>query len=257
MVTSRLLSSFFLRGIIVIPTCTGLVCAIPEVGIVIFGHVLKDDLTSQVWMSHATAMLMMPLNVELWTLVELHGTLCGTFDGDIIIVVFVLAGWLAVISDLVSGRCVVLRVKQPVCVLHVVALFTKLVVGSSWTVQVHVRIGRPDRCEQQGRNYSEGHDCHGSKWWRQVLPRDCWAWALQAKDRKCFRWCDQQTCFIMVQSGQRLFGLKSEVSLFSEQKVVQFHFGKWPIISLYSLKPRSMLPVPGMFSLLVSCIHQF
>ena len=171
MITSGYLCSLLLCRIIIISTCAVLVCAIPEIGIVIFCHVLKDDLASQIRMPHTTAMLMMPLNVEFRPLVELHGTLRGTFDCDIVVVVFILAGWLAVISDLVAGRSVVLWIKQPVGILHIVALFPKLVVWSSWTVQVHVRIGRPNRCEQQGHNYLECHDCHGSDWWRRVLLR--------------------------------------------------------------------------------------
>mmetsp|Transcript_61341 Transcript_61341/g.134302 ORF Transcript_61341/g.134302 Transcript_61341/m.134302 type:complete len:327 (-) Transcript_61341:16-996(-) len=161
-------SCFLFSGIIAIAPSAVLVSAIAHVGIVSIRHVLEHDLAPQVWMPHATAMLHMPLQIELRPLVELHSAFSCTFHRNIVVVVSILAGWLAVISDLVSGRCVVLRVKQPVCVLHVVALFTKLVVGSSWTVQVHVRIGRPDRCEQQGRNYSECHDCHGSKWFEMV-----------------------------------------------------------------------------------------
>mmetsp|Transcript_49178 Transcript_49178/g.114762 ORF Transcript_49178/g.114762 Transcript_49178/m.114762 type:complete len:340 (+) Transcript_49178:3289-4308(+) len=76
--------------------------AIAKRRIVSVAHVLQNDLAVQVRMTNSTSMLIVPFDVELRTLIELHGSEGRAFFGDIIIVVLVLAGRLAVIPNLVA-----------------------------------------------------------------------------------------------------------------------------------------------------------
>jgi len=126
-VSSRRLGGPLLRGIVVIATGCVLACAIAKIAILFFIHILQNNLALQVRVANATAVLVMPFDIQLGALIELHGPLRGTLLSHIVVVVAVLAGGLAVISDLVSRSGVVLGVKETIGVLHVVALLAQLV----------------------------------------------------------------------------------------------------------------------------------
>ena len=149
-----------LGGVLIVTTCGVLVRAIPEIGIVGVGHVLQDDLAVKVGMTHAAAVLHVPVDVEFGALVILHGPFGGTLLRHVIVVVLVLARWLAIVADLIARGCIVLRVEQAIGVLHVVALLTQLVVGASGAVEVHVSLHKLAEAQQDG----ERAKCHGAGW---------------------------------------------------------------------------------------------
>ena len=160
-VSSRSLCGPLLGGIVVIATGSVLACAIAKIAILVFIHILQDYLALQVRVASATAVLVMPFDIQLGVLIELHGPFCSTLLSHIVVVVPVLAGGLAVISDLISRSGVVLRVEETIGVLHVVALLVQLVVGATRVVQVHVGLDRAYPQQQHpGRSSRHG----GSHW---------------------------------------------------------------------------------------------
>mmetsp|Transcript_7474 Transcript_7474/g.13029 ORF Transcript_7474/g.13029 Transcript_7474/m.13029 type:complete len:538 (-) Transcript_7474:219-1832(-) len=101
-VSPRHFGGLLLCGSVVITAGRVRACAIAQGRIVGFAHVLQDDLTTQVRVPHAAAMLHVPVDVQLRALVELHGTQSRPFHRYIIVVVPVLTGRLAIVADLIA-----------------------------------------------------------------------------------------------------------------------------------------------------------
>mmetsp|Transcript_136410 Transcript_136410/g.291319 ORF Transcript_136410/g.291319 Transcript_136410/m.291319 type:complete len:216 (+) Transcript_136410:3586-4233(+) len=127
-------------GLIPAPSCVLVATfgAIPKTYVVLTRHVLYNDLATHVGMANTTAVLCMPLDVELGALVEGHDALHRPRLCFIIISVGVLADRLAVVPDLVTTLPIVLRVEEAIVVLHVVALLRELVVGAAGVIQIDI-----------------------------------------------------------------------------------------------------------------------
>mmetsp|Transcript_51188 Transcript_51188/g.146141 ORF Transcript_51188/g.146141 Transcript_51188/m.146141 type:complete len:240 (+) Transcript_51188:477-1196(+) len=131
-----------------LPACRVLVAtlrAIPEARVVVLGHVLEDHLAAHIALPKPTAMLHVPLHIELRALIEGHHALHCTPRGCIVVAVTVLADRSAVVTNLVARLIVVLRVEDAVCIVHRVALLGKLVVGASRVVQVDVSLAKREQ----------------------------------------------------------------------------------------------------------------
>ena len=76
-------------------------------------------------------MLISPLDVQPASLIVLHLTFASTLSVTVVVVVRIRAHWLAVVSDLVAARVVVLGVEQASIGSHVVGDLIQFIIGAS------------------------------------------------------------------------------------------------------------------------------
>jgi hypothetical protein len=95
---------------------------ISQAAIVSCGHILQNHLTPEVWVSQTAPVLILPLDVELGTMVDSHNTLHRPWLILVVVSAAILANRRTPVPNLVACSGIVLRVEQAVLVLRIVAL---------------------------------------------------------------------------------------------------------------------------------------